>query len=68
MPVPAEQDRVYLRLYSATAGTFSATLLATAGSYRTEGVEVRGDATAAVDFPSVLTSTDSTGFFSLSLQ
>lgn len=48
--VPAEQDRVYLRLYSATAGTFSATLLATAGSYRTEGVEVRGDATAAVDF------------------
>ena len=50
VPVPAEQDRVYLRLYSATAGTFSATLLATAGSYRTEGIEVRGDATAAVDF------------------
>lgn len=40
--IDPEEDRVYLRLYSANVGTFSGTLVITAGDYRNDDVEFTG--------------------------
>lgn len=48
--VPVDQERLYLRLNAARAGTYTGSLVATAGSYTSESVEVEGVASLTPDF------------------
>lgn len=48
--VPEDQDRVYLRMYAANAGTYTGQLTAASGSYTAEAIEIRGIASIVPDF------------------
>ncbi len=48
--VSPDVERMYLRLYSEAAGTFSASLTATAGTYTSESVTVEGIASSTPTF------------------
>lgn len=59
--VSPDQGRIYLRMNAATEGSFSATLLAKAGDYVSEGVTVEGLASSTPDFLEDF-DTDATNF------
>lgn len=56
-----DESRIYLRLFSATSGTFESTLRAKAGDYTADDAIVRGSATLA---PSFIEDFEATGAYS----
>lgn len=48
--VPADQERLYLRLNAPQGGTYTGSLIASAGSYTSESIEVEGLASLTPDF------------------
>ena len=48
--IKPEEDRIYIRVNSATAGTFNSSIVATAGDYTTDDASVSAKVTEAIDF------------------